>query len=303
MAGEDDWPARFIHHLRTERVLSPRTADSYRRDLGKFTRYAAEQQFPGWAGLNAHHLRAFIAAQHRAGLDGRSLQRLLSALRTFFDYLIRERLIQHNPATGIRAPKTKRRLPKNLDVDRIQQLFAATSDTGPLKVRDRAMLELLYSSGLRLAELVALDLSRLRLDNAEVTVTGKGSKTRIVPVGRQACKALRHWLRVRQELAAANEPALFVSRRGRRLSHRAVQQRLRDWGIKQGLPENLHPHLLRHSCASHLLESSADLRAVQELLGHADLGTTQVYTHLNYQHLANIYDRAHPRARKKKPGG
>lgn len=293
----------FLHHLEIERRLSPHTLSNYRRDLLAVHGFLDQQRVATWARVDAHHLRAFVAAQHRAGLGGRSLQRRLSALRSFYRYLLREKRVTANPAVGLRAPKAPRRLPKALDADQVSRLLDRSGADEPspaLAQRDHAMMELLYSSGLRLAELVRLDLTNFDRNDGTVRVIGKGDKTRIVPVGRLARAALDAWLHTRNSLAAPNENALFISRRGRRITARAVQQRLRFQGMKQGLDTPLHPHLLRHSCASHLLESSGDLRAVQELLGHADIATTQIYTHLDFQHLAKVYDHAHPRAKKKR---
>lgn len=293
----------FLHHLEIERRLSPHTLSNYRRDLLAVHGFLDQQLVATWARVDAHHLRAFVAAQHRAGLGGRSLQRRLSALRSFYRYLLREKRVAANPAVGLRAPKAPRRLPKALDADQVGRLLDRSGADEPspaLAQRDHAMMELLYSSGLRLAELVRLDLTDLDRNDGTVRVIGKGDKTRIVPVGRLARAALDAWLHTRNSLAAPHENALFISRRGRRITARAVQQRLRFQGMKQGLDTPLHPHLLRHSCASHLLESSGDLRAVQELLGHADIATTQIYTHLDFQHLAKVYDHAHPRAKKKR---
>lgn len=293
----------FLHHLEIERRLSPHTLGNYRRDLLAVHGFLDQQRVATWARVDSHHLRAFVAAQHRAGLGGRSLQRRLSALRSFYRYLLREKRVTANPAVGLRAPKAPRRLPKALDADQVSRLLDrsdAEESSPALAQRDHAMMELLYSSGLRLAELVRLDLTDLDRNDGTVRVIGKGDKTRIVPVGRLARAALDAWLHTRSSLAAPDENALFISRRGRRITARAVQQRLRFRGMKQALDTPLHPHLLRHSCASHLLESSGDLRAVQELLGHADIATTQVYTHLDFQHLAKVYDHAHPRAKKKR---
>ncbi|MEJ2433630.1 MAG: tyrosine recombinase XerC [Pseudolabrys sp.] len=298
-APEWDLPERFIAKLRDERRLSPNTQLSYRRDLARFCEFCRTQSVGAWRDLTEHTVRAFVAWRHRGGLGGRSLQRELSSLRSFFDYLIEEGLAGHNPARAVRAPKSPRRLPKTLDVDQSARLMEIPGDD-ELALRDRAMLELFYASGLRLSELVGLDLADIDLREALVRVTGKGRKVREVPVGRFAIAALRAWLARRADLVKAGEPALFVSRGGARISRRNVQQRLRQWAQRQGIDVRVHPHMLRHSFASHLLESSGDLRAVQELLGHADIATTQVYTHLDFQHLANVYDRAHPRARKKK---
>jgi integrase/recombinase XerC len=289
---------QFLHHLNIERRLSPHTLSNYRRDLGQAHRFFSSQNIANWKEVTAHRLRALVASRHHAGIGGRSLQRLLSALRSFYRYLLREGVVEINPAVGIRAPKAPRRLPRTLDVDQTARLLDWDS-TDPLAIRDRAVMELMYSSGLRLSELLHLELSDLDLKDASVRVTGKGRKTRVVPVGRHARDALGKWLRIRDALATA-ETALFVSRHGRRLSPRSVQRRLQQWGSKRGLPGRLHPHMLRHSCASHVLESSSDLRAVQELLGHADIATTQIYTHLDFQHLAKVYDNTHPRAKKRK---
>jgi integrase/recombinase XerC len=289
---------QFLHHLNVERRLSPHTLSNYRRDLEQARDFAASQELTSWRDLTTHHLRALVAAHHRAGIGGRSLQRLLSALRSFYQYLLREGVVSANPAVGIRAPKAPQRLPKTLDVDQTARLLDWDSND-PLAIRDRAIMELLYSSGLRLSELLNLEVSDLDLKDGTVRVTGKGRKTRVVPVGRHARSALQQWLPLRATFAS-QASALFLSRRGERMAPRTVQQRLQQWGNKRGLPMRLHPHMLRHSCASHVLESSSDLRAVQELLGHADIATTQIYTHLDFQHLAKVYDNAHPRARKKK---
>ena len=297
------WLQRFDAHLRDERRLSPHTLAAYRRDLDQLRAYCADHDIDAWPALDHHHLRRFAAALHRQGLSGRSIQRRLSAVRCFFEFLIRESHMGHNPAQGVRAPKTPRKLPAVLDVDEIQQLLEINEDT-PLALRDRAILELFYSSGLRLAELAALDLTHLNLADGTVTVTGKGRKTRLLPVGRHARAALRRWLAVRGAFGPGPEQgALFLSRRGTRRAPSSLQQRLKYWARRQGLPGNVHPHQLRHSFASHLLESSGDLRAVQELLGHADIATTQIYTHLDFQHLARVYDASHPRARRRRSSG
>jgi integrase/recombinase XerC len=288
---------QFLHYLHVERRLSPHTLSNYRRDLEQARGFFCGQHLTHWREVTPHHLRALVAARHRGGSGGRTLQRLLSALRSFYHYLLREGVVAVNPAVGIRAPKAPRRLPKTLDVDQTAQLLDWNSDD-PLAIRDRAIMELLYSSGLRLGELLQLEMTDLDLGDATLRVTGKGRKTRVVPVGRHARAALRQWLGIRATLAAQS-PILFLNRHGGRLAPRTVQHRLQQWGSKRGLPARLHPHLLRHSCASHVLESSSDLRAVQELLGHSDIATTQIYTHLDFQHLAKIYDDTHPRARKK----
>jgi integrase/recombinase XerC len=294
--------AEFESHLRDERRLSPHTLRSYSRDLRSLVLFCDGAAINAWTGLDSHQVRAYVAQSHRRGLSGRSIRRSLSALRSFNRYLIKRGLLHNDPARDIRAPRTPQRLPHSLDVDRIQSLLDGKADHW-LDQRDLAMMELMYSSALRLSELVALDLSHLDLAQGEARVLGKGRKTRIVPVGRTAAEVLRSWLAVRARRCAEGETALFINRRGTRISRRSVQQRLRRWALKQGLDSRVHPHALRHSCATHVLESSGDLRAVQELLGHANLGTTQVYTHLDFQRLAQVYDQAHPRARKtRKPG-
>ena len=291
----------FLAHLRHERRLSPRTAEAYGRDLAAFSGWLAQSGLGDFARVTEHHVRAFVAARRRAGVSGRTVQRELSALRSFYRYLMREGLATASPAQGLRAPRSPRKLPATLDPDQLCRLLDAPAKD-PLAVRDAAVMELFYSSGLRLAELVGLDLADLDLADAMVEVHGKGGKTRRVPVGTPALEALRRWLAVRPDMADDAERALFVSERGRRLHSRTVQVRLRQLALARGAPRHVHPHLLRHSFASHLLESSGDLRAVQELLGHANIGTTQVYTHLDFQHLAQVYDTAHPRARRKGRG-
>jgi integrase/recombinase XerC len=288
----------FLHYLKTERRLSPLTQKHYQRDLQTLLEFCKETHIESWADIDSHKVRGYIAWQHRNGQSPTSLQRRLSAIRSFFNYLLREEIVTHNPAKGVSAPRSGRKLPSAMDVDQVDQLLNIRGDE-PLLVRDRALLELLYSSGLRLAELVSLNLENLDLRDATVTVTGKGAKTRVVPVGKMARKALQQWLEIRNSLADAEENALFVSKRGTRINPRTIQKRLQQWGIKQGVDTRIHPHKLRHSFATHMLESSQDLRAVQELLGHSDISTTQVYTHLDFQHLANVYDQAHPRAKKK----
>lgn len=293
------WPERFLQHLQHERRLSPHTLESYHRDLSRLQEYCDSMEIAEWQALDSHAVRGFVAWRHRRGAGGRTLQRELSALRSFYNFLLREKVVGGNPGVGVPAPKVEKRLPRALDVDQTGRLLAIHDDS-PLALRDRAILELFYSSGLRLAELISLDLDSIDRSDATVRVTGKGEKTRVVPVGRMALEALGAWLKERGRFAAPEQRALFVSKEGKRLSPRSVQTRLRQWAIKQGLTTSVHPHMLRHSFASHILESSGDLRAVQELLGHADIATTQVYTHLDFQHLAKVYDQAHPRARKRK---
>ena len=294
----DRWLDRFDGHLSGERNLSAKTRQSYRSDLVRFGEFLKERAGVDFDAVDAGHVRAFVAWRHRGGVSGRTIQRELSALRTFFGYLLREDQIGANPAAGVGAPKSARKLPTVLDADQVAGLLDF-EDNSSLSVRDGAMLELVYSSGLRLSELVGLDLGDIDLDEGLVAVTGKGRKRRIVPVGGHARAAIERWLRQRPGLAKGSDSALFVSTRGARLSPRAVQSRFERWAKVKGVDARLHPHLLRHSFASHMLESSGDLRAVQELLGHADISTTQVYTHLDFQHLAKVYDKAHPRARKR----
>ena len=297
-ASCSDWIERFCRHLAGERGLSVHTVQGYRRDLAVFARYIESMQVQDWPSVDARIVRGFVAWRHRNSVGGRSIQRGLSALRTFFDFCVREAVMTGNPARAVSAPKASRRLPNALDADRTGVLVELDGDD-PLSLRDRAMLELTYSSGLRLSELCALAVMDVDLEGGLVKVLGKGRKARVIPVGRHAREAIRAWLEVRAELAGAGESALFVSRRGRRIAARTVQARFARRALESGIGVHVHPHMLRHSFATHLLESSGDLRAVQELLGHADIGTTQVYTHLDFQHLAAVYDKAHPRARKK----
>jgi integrase/recombinase XerC len=299
MTIETHWIDRFMSHLESERRLSANTLKNYHRDLLRLQEFCQQREIRSWPSLDVHHLRIFVATLNHAQLAGSSIQRILSAVRTFLNFLIREAVIKTNPARGISAPKSARTLPKTLDVEQVSRLLEI-SGKDPLVSRDLAIMELMYSSGLRLSELVSLDIHDLDMKDALVRVTGKGNKTRVIPVGRHALAALEQWQQHRNGMCKPDEQALFLSRQGQRLSHRSIQQRLRTWGIRQGLNSHVHPHRLRHSFASHLLESSGDLRAVQELLGHAHIGTTQIYTHLDYQHLAQVYDQAHPRARKSK---
>lgn len=289
----------FLDYLKHERRVSPHTLSNYRRDLNKLYQFCQAQAIADWAELREHHLRSFTAQLRRKQLASRSLQRNLSAVRSFFNYLLREGLASINPAIDVSAPKQKRALPDVLNVDQVNQLLNIKSDDA-LSIRDWAMMELMYSAGLRLSELTGLDLSDIDQRDQTVRVTGKGAKVRIAPIGRFALEAIQQWLKQRGSIAKEDEAAVFVNKNGSRLSQRSIQARMRDWAIKQGLDTHVHPHMLRHSFASHLLESSGDLRAVQELLGHADISTTQIYTHVDFQHLANVYDQAHPRARKKK---
>ncbi len=286
----------FLAELATRR-LSAHTIEAYRRDVGALVEFL-EREGATLSSADAYHVRRFAAECHRRGLSPRSIARRLSAVRTFYGYLLRQGIATTNPAIHVQAPKASRRLPKTLDTDQMASLLKANPKE-PLELRDAAILELFYSSGLRLSELVGLDVADVDLDDRTVRVLGKGAKTRIVPVGRVAAAAIRAWLPVRAGIAAAGESALFVGKSGTRLRQRAVQLRIEQWARRRGMPVRVHPHMLRHSFASHLLESSGDLRAVQELLGHASLSTTQVYTHLDFQHLAHIYDQTHPRARRR----
>lgn len=292
------WLPRFLSHLAVERRLSPHTDANYRRDLERFVLHCDRSKVSDWQRVKSQHVSQFAAAEFRRRASPRSIQRRLSAIRSFFNYLLREGAVAGNPATGVQAPKAQKLLPKTLDVDLMARLLAFRTDTG-LSVRDKAIMELFYSSGLRLAELVGLNLGDIDLADRTARVRGKGDKTRVVPVGRYAIEAISRWLKERPALAPSDERALFVGNRGERLRHRAVQKRVAGWAKRQGLGVHVHPHLFRHSFASHLLESSHDLRGVQELLGHANLATTQIYTHLDFQHLAKIYDATHPRARRK----
>jgi integrase/recombinase XerC len=293
-----EWVAGFRRHLAIERRLSAHTDSAYARDLAALIKYCDRQGIADWSALDSQHVRTFAAHSHAAGLAPRSIQRRLSAVRSFCNYLVRERALSANPGHEIRAPKAGRRLPHTLDADQMARLLDVPPGNA-LLARDHALMELLYSSGLRLAELVGLDLIDLDLADRTVRLLGKGKKSRIVPVGKQAVRALTHWLRERASLAKPAELAVFIGRNGRRLGARAVQIRVAKWARRQGLGVPVHPHLFRHSFASHLLESSGELRGVQELLGHADISTTQIYTHLDFQHLARIYDQTHPRARRK----
>jgi integrase/recombinase XerC len=288
----------FLAYLKNERQLSVRTQDAYKRDLDQFSAFISSQDIDQPDQVTQHHIRALIAHKHRQGLGGKSLQRMLSALRSWFRWMLREGIVQHNPAKAVRAPKSPRHLPATLDADSINQLLNIPGDT-PLAIRDKAIMELFYSSGLRLSELAELHWEQIDLPSGMVTVTGKGNRSRMVPVGRMAADALLEWRKARGQFASFEEPHVFVSNRGNPISPRTIQARVRYWAKRQGMPQNIYPHLLRHSFASHLLESSSDLRGVQELLGHASISTTQIYTHLDFQHLAGVYDKAHPRAKKK----
>lgn len=298
-AETDSLLMQYHEHLFSEKRYSPRTVASYEHDLKDFLAWLKKpESTTAPEAVQTWQVRQWISHLHRKGLSGKSLQRKLSSIRRFYRFLLRENLVKHNPVVDVQAPKQPRKLPNTLDAETISRLLEISPEE-PLAVRDRAVMELLYSSGLRLAELAGLDLYDLDIPQQQVRVTGKGNKQRYVPVGRLALVALQAWLQQRGSMALNGEMALFVSSRGTRLNPRTIQQRLNHWRLRQGLEQHVHPHKLRHSCASHLLESSGDLRAVQEILGHADISTTQIYTHLDFQHLANVYDKAHPRARKK----
>lgn len=294
----DAYIQEFLQYLGTLRRYSPLTIRHYGRDLTSFSDFLQHQGAIRCEQVSGENIRTFSAALHRRGLSGRSIARSLSTLRSFYRYLVRQGVVHGNPAHGIRAPKYTRYLPKVLDVDEVHRLLSIKDDT-PLALRDCAIFELFYSSGLRLAELTNLNLVQFDFQEQLVTINGKGGKTRIVPLGGQAIKALHTWLGIRKVWASPDEPAVFISQQGKRLSGRNIQLRLQQWSLKQGINTHAHPHALRHSFASHILESSGDLRGVQELLGHADISTTQIYTHLDFQHLAQVYDMAHPRAKTK----
>ena len=288
----------FFDQLTVEKRASAHTVKSYQRDIKHLTRYCTDKSIHNWTDLTQSEIRAHIAGRHRQGIGSTSLQQELSAIRSFYNFLLKKRLADSNPAQHVKAPKQARKLPKTLDVDQINGLLEAGANSA-LEIRDLAMFELFYSSGLRLSELAALNLSDVDLpDNSLIVRSGKGGKSRILPIGSKAVTAIDNWLQERLKNVAVSESALFVSTRGTRLGQRSIELRLEQWCKKKGIAEHIHPHMLRHSFASHLLESSQDLRAVQELLGHSNISTTQIYTHLDFQHLADVYDKAHPRAKK-----
>ena len=300
-AALEESATQFLDYLREVRQLSPHTLSNYQRDLTSLQRHCQQHQIASAEQLTEADIRAWVSQLHRRGLAGSSIQRSLSAARSFFNYLGRERGRPRNPAASVQAPRKPRKLPKTLDADQVKQYLAFEEDSAIAR-RDRAIAELFYSSGLRLAELVAVDIDDIDQHSKLLTVTGKGNKTRTVPVGSVALQAIARWLEVRP-LPPADEQgstALFTSTRGQRISVRNIQARLKLQGRKSGMHQDVHPHMLRHSFASHLLESSGDLRAVQELLGHANISTTQIYTHLDFQHLSKVYDAAHPRAKRRK---
>jgi integrase/recombinase XerC len=288
--------AAYLFHLANERRLSSLTCESYAHDIAVLVKLAKETSLDQ---LQIHHIRRFIAQLHGKGFAGRSLARMLSAWRGFYNYLTRNHDYVCNPCAGVHAPKSPKSLPHTLSPDEAAKLLEFPVDDDLMALRDKAMFELCYSSGLRLAELTALKPADLSFSDGTARVTGKGSKTRIVPIGSQAIQVLREWMKRREVLVKADATALFVSRYGKNISSRSISQRLKIQAVRQGINANIHPHVLRHSFASHLLQSSGDLRAVQEMLGHASISTTQIYTHLDFQHLAKVYDAAHPRAKKK----
>lgn len=288
----------YLTGLTVERRLSEHTIKAYRRDINKLLAFCDTRGTLLWQGLNNHTVRLFSASLNANGLHAKSIQRILSAGRGMCNYLISKGHIDTNPFDDVRAPKAEKRLPKTLSTDQLTALIEIDIND-PLSYRDKAVMELFYSSGLRLAELCALDMNDLNLPEKMLRVTGKGDKSRDLPIGRHADKAIREWLMQRNNLPIKDYEAVFISKLGKRISARAIQQRLKYWAKKQGIEISVSPHMLRHSFASHLLESSGDLRAVQELLGHSNISTTQIYTHLDFQHLAQVYDDAHPRARMK----
>lgn len=288
---------QFITHLESNRRLSPHTTSSYNRDLNKLIVYLEQHDISDWRHMTPQHGRYWIAALHEKGLSGRSIQRALSSTRSFYKYLLQEGLVEHNPASGIRAPKSPRKLPQLQDADQTSRLLDCTPNND-LEIRDLAMLEVTYSSGLRLSELIHLNLGDIDEVDHTITVIGKGQKTRVLPIGDKAIAAVKKWQPIRTQLVKQDESALFISRRGTRLTARAVQLRFKKFA-EYYIHQHLYPHMLRHSFASHMLESSNNLYAVQELLGHENISTTQIYTHLDFQHLAAVYDKAHPRARNK----
>jgi integrase/recombinase XerC len=292
-----DFLKEYLEFLNFERGLSPLTRENYARDIAQLIQLADSAALNT---LQTQHIRRFIASLHSKGLGGKSIARMLSSWRGFFDFLVNRKGFANNPVTGLRAPKSPKTLPQALSIEQAVKLVDI-SDDGVLGIRDHALLELFYSSGLRLSEVVNLNIDALDFSEGTVIVTGKGNKTRIVPMGTHAMQAMQKWLKNRSELLINNaaEKAVFIGLQGRRISARNIQYRLKEWSIKQGVNSSVHPHMLRHSFATHVLQSSGDLRAVQEMLGHANISTTQVYTHLDFQHLSKTYDAAHPRAKKK----
>ena len=289
----------YLNHLASQRGLSPVTILNYRRNLAQFIELLEKKQITNWSELDSQQVRTMTKELHQTGIKARSIATKLSALRSFLHHLVQYNQLTHNPAKGVSAPKLDKPLPKNISVDEMFQLLDI-DEQDPLSVRDQCMMELMYSSGLRLSELVGINLADIKLAAKEVMVTGKGSKQRLLPITSSAANAIKAWLKIRPEFCITGEKALFVSKQKKRISTRSVQARMEKWGLTQALPSHINPHKLRHSFATHMLESSGNLRAVQSLLGHADLATTQIYTHLDFQHLSQVYDQAHPRAKRKK---
>ena len=291
--------SNFLAQLTIEKRASQYTVKSYKRDLNCLSTYCESKSISLWTDLKQTDIRSYMASRHRQGLSSTSLQRELSAIRSFFNFLLKNQLTDNNPGQYIKAPKKTRKLPKTLDVDQIKSLLEAGTNS-TIEIRDLAMFELFYSSGIRLSELAQLNLTDIDLTDKSLMVrSGKGGKSRMLPIGSKAVAAINTWLEHRIKSVTSTETALFISTRGTRLGQRSIELRLKQWCKKKGIAENIHPHMLRHSFATHLLESSQDLRAVQELLGHSNISTTQIYTHLDFQHLADVYDRAHPRAKRK----
>ena len=289
----------FLAQLTIEKRASQHTVKSYKRDLNCLSNYCESKSISLWTDLKQTDIRSYMASRHRQGLSSTSLQRELSAIRSFFNFLLKNQLTDNNPGQYIKAPKNTRKLPKTLDVDQIKSLLEAGANS-TIEIRDLAMFELFYSSGIRLSELAQLNLTDIDLTDKTLMVrSGKGGKSRMLPIGSKAVAAINTWLEHRIKSITSTETALFISTRGTRLGQRSIELRLKQWCKKKGIAENIHPHMLRHSFATHLLESSQDLRAVQELLGHSNISTTQIYTHLDFQHLADVYDSAHPRAKRK----
>ena len=288
---------KFQDYIKYEKQLSPHTCKNYLRDINKLQAYCESTGLYRLQDIQDFHLRQCLGQMRKQGKASKTIQRWLSSIKAFFKYCIKTRLIEKNPSEGLSGPKAEKKLPKTLDADQVNQLVDFEANDF-VSIRDRTILELVYSSGLRLSELVELNISDINLSDKSLRVTGKGQKTRELPIGRYALKALNEWLKIRESHVNADETAVFISNKGTRISRRNVQDRFAKLGLSRGLSKNLHPHMLRHSFASHLLESSSDLRAVQELLGHADISTTQIYTHLDFQHLAKVYDQSHPRAKK-----
>jgi integrase/recombinase XerC len=299
LADQEQLLIVFLEQLTVEKRASSHTVANYQRDIRRLQNFCADKAIPQWSAVTQSDIRAHIASRHRQGMGSSSLQRELSAIRSFYSFLLKMQCTDINPAQYVKAPKHVKKLPKTLDVDQINGLLEAGTSS-VLEVRDVAMFELFYSSGLRLSELAALNIEDIDLhDHSLLVRSGKGGKSRLLPIGAKAMVAINYWLLQRIKLILSSETAMFITTRGKRLGQRSIELRLELWCKKKGIVEHIHPHMLRHSFASHLLEASQDLRAVQELLGHSNISTTQIYTHLDFQHLAKVYDNAHPRAKKK----